>query len=423
MTFASFDSDQTPTPKSSWKRTIAVTAVIAVALLGNTLAANINLGSGAIEFGQGVQLTTACTGNTAITITPKATFVNSGGGGAFYFSSINVKNIPVGCQGSDFLINAYGDTSTSPLALFDTTGTNVVVYDGVSSFQVGGGMSGYTVSSGADSFTVNFTVPVALSASVFKLTIQSGVHVAQVSEQCQSNGQRPSGGACRVGDIGTGGGTIFYVSATAFTATGSTCNTNCHYLEFAPKGWASLSAVPNNISYNGQVMSARTDANVDPILVWTDGNFATQARSTVAIGTAVGTGYQNTQQIKNNTTLGVHDERFAFLAALAYAGNSGSSTAGEWFLPSLKELNELCKYARGQESDLGNQNIECSPSVGTLNASLGFTAVQFYMSSTYGLQADGQVDGYFFYNGNNSNPLKNLYYAQYGNQIRPVRVF
>ncbi len=32
-------------------------------------------------------------------------------------------------------------------------------------------------------------------------------------------------------------------------------------------------------------------------------------------------------------------------AVLAYAG---TATAGQWFIPSMNELNELCKYARGQ---------------------------------------------------------------------------
>lgn len=420
MTFASFDEETQSPAARKWGKFAAIAVVAAFTVLGSTLAANIDLGSSQIEFGQGVQVTTACTGNTAITMTPKAQFVNAAGSGAFYFKSISVTNIPLGCQGSDFLINAYDSTTAVALALFDTTAKNVIVYDSANGFMVGGGLSGFTISGGSDSFTVTFTNPVALSGTVSRITIQSGVHTVAASEVCGSNGERLSGGPCRVGDTGSGGGTIFYASATAFTATGAACSTNCHYLEFAPKGWASLADWPNNISYNGQVIGARTDVNEDPILVWTDGNFINNSRSTIAVGTAVGTGFQNTQQIKNNTTLGVHDERFSFLAALAYAGNSGSSTVGEWFLPSLKELNELCKFVRGQTSDLGDQTVECSRTGTTLNPAHGFSVQALYMSSTYGLLADGQVDGYFI--DNTSNPLKNLYYANYGNKFRPVRV-
>lgn len=406
------------TRSKNYRSLFSLIAVVAIALTGNTLAANINLGSGSIEFGQGIQVTTACSGNTSLSLIPNSVFVNSAGAGSYYFKSITVKNIPAGCQGNDFLLNAYGETSSASLSLFDTTGKNVIVYDSGSGFSVGGGMTGYTVASGSDSFTVTFTVPVALSSSIYKITMQSAIHALQTSEQCQSNGQRPGGGACRVGDIGTGGGTIFYASATAFTSSGASCNTNCHYLEVAPKGWASLADYPNNISYNGQ-STPRNNANDDPILVWSDGTFTGQTRSTIAVGTAIGTGYNNTQQVKNNTPSGLHDSWFAFNAALAYAGNSGTSTVGQWFLPSLKELNEFCKYVRGQTSDLGDPNVECTVTGTTLNTAFGLGA-DLYMSSTYGLSATGEVDGYRI--GQNSNPLVGRYYASYGNQFRPVRV-
>lgn len=421
MGFAHFETDFEERPATKWGKLIPISLIVAATVMGSTLAANISLGtSGSIEFGQGVLQTTACSGSTALTMTPKASFVNSAGGGAFYFKSITVSNIPLGCQGSDFRINAYDSSTAVALALYDSSETDIIVYDSASGFLVGGGKAGYTVSSGSDSFTVTFTVPVARTTMVSKLTIQSGIHTVGVSEVCGSNGLRSSGGSCRVGDIGSGGGTIFYVSATAFTATGSSCNTNCHYLEFAPKGWASLADWPNNISYNGQIISVRTDVNVDPILVYSDGNFTNNARSTIAVGTAIGTGYSNTQQLKNNTPQGVHDERFAFNAALAYAGNNGTNTTGQWFMPSLLELNELCKFARGQTSDLGDTTIECTRTGTSLNTSYGFSPTALYMSSTYGLQADGQVDGYFM--DTHANPMRNLYYASYGNQFRPVRV-
>lgn len=421
MSFANIERSDREQVHSIWSKFIPVAFIAAITVFGSTLAANINLGAGnSLEFGQGIQLTTACSGNTALKITPQAKFVNVQGGGAFYFKSVTVSNIPLGCQGSDFILNAYGETSAVALSIFDVTAKGAIVYHSSNGPQVGAGMLGMTVSGGSDSFTVSFTNPVALADTVYRITIQSGAHATTASEICGSNGLRASGGACRVGDIGSGGGTIFYVSTNAFTAAGSSCNTNCHYLEFAPKGWSSLTDWPNDISYNGQIIGARNDANVDPILVWSDGNFTNNARSTVAVGTAIGTGYSNTQQIKNNTTLGVHDERFAFMAALAYAGNSGTSTVGQWFLPSLLELNEMCKFVRGQTSDLGDTTIECTRTGTSLNSVYGLSSTALYMSSTYGLQADGQVDGYFL--DTHANPMRNLYYANYGNKFRPVRV-
>ena len=68
-------------------------------------------------------------------------------------------------------------------------------------------------------------------------------------------------------------------------------------------------------------------------------------------------------------------------AVLAYAG---TSTAGQWFIPSMNELNELCKYAMGQTT--GVLTASCSSSgtlkTGTLNDLGGFMADDYYHSSS-----------------------------------------
>lgn len=137
--FATFEDDDYQEPKSPLAKLLSLAAMVGLVLLGTTFAANINLGgSQSIEFGQGVVQTTACSGNTQLGVLPQAKFVNSAGTGAWYFKSITVSNIPVGCQGSDFQISAYGSSSATPLALFDTSGTNVVVYDSSNGFVIGG---------------------------------------------------------------------------------------------------------------------------------------------------------------------------------------------------------------------------------------------------------------------------------------------
>ena len=141
----------------------------------STLAGNISLNSGrGIEFGQGVSQTVACSGETALTLTPRSTFIN-GSPGAHYLQSVTVSNIPTSCYGVDFTINAYGDSSSTPLALFNSTSTDAVVYNNNGTFQKGIGSAGFTVSSGSGTFTITFTDPVAQSSSVFKLTIRSGI--------------------------------------------------------------------------------------------------------------------------------------------------------------------------------------------------------------------------------------------------------
>jgi hypothetical protein len=411
-------------PRSNFSKFIAVGIFAAVIALGATLASNIVINTGGpIEFGQGLTQTVACSGNTQLKITPQASFANASGSGSFYFKSVTVSNIPVGCQGYDFTINAYDNSNASPLQLFAATEKNLIVYDSSTGFVVGGGLTGFTLTSGSDSFTATFTNPVALTSDVYKLTIQTGFHAIAASEQCAANGTRTSGGPCRVGDIGSGGGIIFYASAAAFTAQQSLCGSSCHYLEFAPKGWAPISPWATNYSYNGQVVSNRTDPNIDPFLVWSDANvFNNVAPGALSTGTAIGTGYLNTRQIESNTVTTGKPYRFAFTAALSYAGNSGSSTAGQWFIPSNSELNELCKYVRGQTNDLGNTSIQCVYPPNPPSA-LGFGDWNSpYWSSTYGFSgATGQSWGYYFgYLA--SNPLLNGYYSSYGGPVRPIRV-
>ena len=56
----------------------------------------------------------------------------------------------------------------------------------------------------------------------------------------------------------------------------------------------------------------------------------------------IGQGFYNTSVMKAADATSA-----AQAAVLAYAG---TSTAGQWFIPSMNELNELCKYARGQST-------------------------------------------------------------------------
>jgi len=385
-----------------------VVIVCSIFFLQSTLAGNISLNSGrGIEFGQGVSQAVACSGDTDLTLTPRSTFTN-GSPGAHYLQSVTVSNIPTSCYGDDFTINAYNNSSSTPLALFNTTSTNAVVYNNNGTFELGVGiLTGASITSGSGTFTITFTNPVALSASVFKLTIQSGVHTKPVYN---------------VGERGPGGGIVFYVSATPFTSIGSTCNTTCQYLEFAPKGWASLSDWPNNIGADGIILSARANVNEDPYLVWSDGAFASVNPGSIAVGQDIGTGYQNTQQILSNTVTSGKSARFSFIAALNYAGAAGTSTTGQWFLPSIKELNELCKYARGQIGALGNTAVQCSKSGTTIDANLGFNdADNIYLSSSYGVAPNEFIAGYKLIYG--SDPSISEYYASWGGRVRPVRVF
>ena len=110
--------------------------IVAGLFLSNTFAANISIGTGAgVEFGQGVSMTTACSGSQALTVTPYSSFVNVSGAGAFYFNSITVSNIPTSCFNTKFQLNAYTSSGTSPLALYNTSTTDVIVGNNAGTFS------------------------------------------------------------------------------------------------------------------------------------------------------------------------------------------------------------------------------------------------------------------------------------------------
>ena len=331
---------------------VAILLLVTTIYLPNTVGGKISLNSNAsiIEFGQGVSQTVACSGDTNLTLTPRSSFTN-GSPGAHYLNSVKVSNIPTSCYGVDFTISAYNDTGSTPLALFNTSSKNAVVYNNNGAFSSGIDSTGMTVESSTGTFTATFTVPVAQSSSVFKLIIQSGLHTPVYS----------------VGDRGPGGGFVYYVSAAPFTSTGSTCNTNCKYLEVAPSTWQS-GIVANDLTY--QWSSLKTATGQNAVTAGTESGFGNEK-----FNWKIGQGFYNTSVMKvSGATSAAQDK------VLAYAGGS---TAGQWFIPSMNELNELCKYARGQTT--GNLRVVCNTGgglkTGITNDLEGFVS-NFYGSSS-----------------------------------------
>ena len=381
-----------------------------------TLASNISLNSSSrVEFGQGVARTIACDSN-GITVTAAASFVNARGGGSYALSSINVSGVDSsisGCQGEYLTIKIYGSTSSTPLQFVSGVTQIPVAVNATNPIFSIEATSGISISSTSTSFTLQFDSAeptVIASDSIFRLTVESS-NTSPVQELLY-----------QIGGTGTGGGIIFYRSVAAFSAPGAACGDNCHYLEFAPKGWASLSDWPNNIGEGGRNMGARANVNEDPYLVWSDGAFVNANPGSIAVGQNIGTGYQNTQQILSNTVTSGKSPRFSFIAALNYAGAAGASTAGQWFLPSIKELNELCKYARGQVGSLGNTAVQCTKVGTSIDTNLGFNAENnIYLSSSYGVAQNGWIAGYNLIYG--PDPSIREFYANWGGRVRPVRVF
>ncbi len=127
-----------------------------------------------------------------------------------------------------------------------------------------------------------------------------------------------TGGTCKVGDAGPGGGKVFYVAPKTFTCgkdLNATPAATCKYLE----------AAPTDYQVNGQGAK----------VAW-----GCKGKLTGVTATAIGTGKANTATILEKCII----EGIAADVANKYSTNT--AVAGQWFLPSKDELIELCKYAR-----------------------------------------------------------------------------
>ncbi|MGA1332744.1 MAG: DUF1566 domain-containing protein [Ilumatobacteraceae bacterium] len=195
------------------------------------------------------------------------------------------------------------------------------------------------------------------------------------------------GGTCVVGDIGPGGGTVFYVHPGGGTFDcGPALSSTCRYLEFAP--------------------TSGTNA-------WTDSSYSWSGNLSDAVGatardTDIGTGYRNTEAIVNQSGGGSHPAR----AGTVSRGYRGPNNLTDWYLPSQAELNELCKYARSTGQAAGAATV-CAG--GSDAAARGFTEARYWSSSEGGSDTTWNQD---FTDGDRSNGDKS-----FSRRVRPIRAF
>lgn len=179
-----------------------------------------------------------------------------------------------------------------------------------------------------------------------------------------------------VGDVGPGGGIIFYFLAAGFKC-GTTRIANCKYLEAAPSGW------------NGGA--------TDPTAKWANayGVINNASSPETATATAIGWGYRNTRAIilAGNTDTGT-----AAALADSHAVTVGGVLVDDWYLPSLDELNEM--YIR--RASIGGFEV----TVGTM----------YWTSSD---SSSNNALRQRFNNGENWSPSGKLV----ANYIRPIRAF
>ena len=191
---------------------------------------------------------------------------------------------------------------------------------------------------------------------------------------------------------------VFYVQASGGTfSCGATLASICKYLEAAPANWL-------------------TGTTGDPTRTWatdTDpglGRGNQEALVSGADGTAIGTGYQNSLDIVAQT--GNVAATSAAVEARAYQGNSKT----DWHLPSIDELNQMCKWQRGVAWT--SDATVCAG--GILNSgpgASGFSGLIYWVSSEY------TANGAWNQNFNLGAPSNSTKYTTLQIRVRPVRAF
>jgi hypothetical protein len=167
-----------------------------------------------------------------------------------------------------------------------------------------------------------------------------------------------------IGDIGPGGGNIFYYLAAGF-ACGPTRAATCKYLEAAVSNWSGGADPakywePNQLSF--------TDTTVASIPTETSVNNSSGA---------VGLGYKYTLAIYGQSS----DTSTAAAAARAYSPIVSGTTITDWYLPTSTELNLMCQWQRGV-----TQSVSTVCSGGALNGgsgASGFSTSNYWASSQY----------------------------------------
>jgi hypothetical protein len=295
---------------------------------------------------------------------------------------------------------AFTLSASSEIRTVNTTAT------GFTSTSTGGAIASYAISATPAGMSFNSSTgelsgtPTSIaSATAYTITATNAT-----GSTTQTFTLTVTGIIYTVGSTGPGGGIVYYVSATPFTSAGSTCNTECKYLEVAPATWQSAGVSRANDlnrqwSNNNTLLTGQdvTTASTEGYVAWEKVNWK------------IGQGFNNTSLMK---VAGA--ESAAQAAVLAYAG--GGFT-GQWFIPSMNELNELCKYARGQIT--GNLKVTCD-GTGTLKDGFaddlrGFVGGPYWSSSESTAE---YAEGRNFVSGGLAGTLKVS--AIY---VRPVRAF
>ena len=356
------------------KRNFLIFAFFALFGTGGVVAAtNISINSAIpVSLGAGYSLATSCDEN----VTVKALTAPDAATGQFYVATI-----------------ALSDVDQTPVTGCGYRNAEVAL-------KINGQMTyaSWTIIPSATNDTFSFTAATFSINNKYANTLLTPFQADGLTNVAV----KMSGGGYQVGDIGPGGGRVFYVSTTGFncgpsyTATGSPYNFKCYYLEAAPTTGA----------------NAWTDA----AYVWS-GNTTTVVNNAsapeTATATAIGWGYRNTLAM-------VLQDATANKAGTISRAYRGPNNLSDWYLPSYDELNQMCKWAKGV--DWGSDATVCAG--GTINTgagAAGFGNYDYWSSSDRGTGYGDYARYQWFPTGIQGWTAKlmtgqNLY-------VRPIRAF
>lgn len=156
------------------------------------------------------------------------------------------------------------------------------------------------------------------------------------------------GGTCKIGDTGPAGGTVFYVGKSAVNNYGDASGGG-KYMEFLD---------PNTKAKYGCTKNSKTDA-----------------------GDGIGVGARNTWEYMKNCSYTSSAAQWALDAT-----NGGKS---DWFVPSLRELLQICRFIHNQETgDYKDCDTSKAARDGSWPTSVYWSATQYSANSMWAVRFD-----------------------------------
>jgi hypothetical protein len=298
---------------------VFVLLITSTIFLGSTLAANISLSGGRVEFGQGSAGLKACSATNQVGIKTRAEYTLSG----HKLKSVELSNIPTSCYGYNIIVSILqpGADGSNTLATLFSTVKRLVILDRSGTFYTSQADSSYvTLTStnnaitNTDTVLISFNTPEVLTTDIGSIGIES-------SENTITGLPCGAGGDCALGATGPGGGTVVVYFDETFEAPGSECGLACRGIEI-DKTQINLSAE------------------------WTR-NSANQLRNGQTNGTrtGLGGGFYNTK-LAFESANGSNNSNQRYGAVASCWNKSTSSATDRWYLPNVMEYAYIFKQIK-----------------------------------------------------------------------------